>query len=47
MSSKIGLGRDLKRCNLYEIVPRSVPLAVEIAASDLCNFKCIYCNHST
>lgn len=47
MKNKIGLGRDLNRCNLFEVVPRSVPFAVEIAASDVCNFKCIYCNHST
>ena len=39
--------RDNNRVELWKVAPRSVPFALGIAASDICNFKCIYCGHST
>lgn len=47
MNSKINLGRDSNRVPLHTVVPRSIPFAIGIGASDVCNFKCIYCNQST
>ena len=41
------VGRDTNRVPLYSVVPRSVPFAIGISASDVCNFKCIYCNQAT
>ncbi len=40
-------GRDTNRVELYRVVPRSVPFAIGITPSDICNFKCNYCNQST
>ncbi len=40
-------GRDLNRVPLHEVVPRPIPFAIGIAPSDICNFKCIYCNQAT
>ena len=39
--------RDNNRVELWKVAPRSVPFALGLAASDICNFKCIYCGHST
>ena len=41
------LGRDTNRIPLYTVVPKAVPFGVGIALSDVCNFRCIYCNQST
>ena len=41
------IGRDTNRVPLYEVVPRAVPFAIGISVSDICNFRCIYCNRST
>lgn len=46
MNNKI-IGRDNNRVPLHMVVPRTVPFAIGIAASDICNFRCIYCNQST
>lgn len=40
-------GRDANRVELWRVVPRSVPFAIGITPSDICNFKCNYCNQST
>lgn len=40
-------GRDTNRVELWKVVPRSVPFALGITSSDICNFKCVYCNQST
>ncbi|SDI90649.1 4Fe-4S single cluster domain-containing protein [Lachnospiraceae bacterium G41] len=40
-------GRDLNRVELWRVVPRSVPFAIGITSSDICNFRCVYCNQST
>ena len=47
MERKKNIGRDVNRIPLYTVVPRSVPFSLGIAASDICNFKCNYCNQST
>lgn len=41
------IGRDTSRVPLHEVVPRVVPFAIGISVSDICNFKCVYCNQST
>lgn len=46
-ASEINVGRDENRVELYKVIPRSVPFALGITPSDVCNFKCIYCNQST
>ena len=43
----ISVGRDSKRQLLYKVAPRSVPFSIGITPSDVCNFRCIYCNQST
>ena len=45
--AKKGIGRDANRVELYKVVPRSVPFAIGITPSDICNFRCNYCNQST
>lgn len=47
MSAKIGMGRDTNRVPLWQVVPRAVPFSVGFAPSDICNFRCVYCNQST
>ena len=44
---KFAVGRDLNRIPLHSVVPRTVPFAIGISASDICNFKCNYCFQST
>ncbi|WP_196595134.1 hypothetical protein [Pectinatus frisingensis] len=44
---KINDGRDHNRMKLYNVVPLTVPFAVSVSPSDLCNFRCNYCNWST
>lgn len=44
---KKNIGRDVNRVPLHTVVPRTVPFAIGIAASDICNFRCNYCNQST
>lgn len=41
------IGRDSNRVELWRVVPRSVPFAIGITPSDICNFRCNYCNQST
>lgn len=41
------IGRDTNRVELWKVVPRSVPFAIGITPSDICNFRCNYCNQST
>lgn len=43
----VAVGRDLNRVPLHSVVPRSVPFAIGIAPSDICNFHCKYCNQAT
>lgn len=40
-------GRDNNRLPLYKVVPLIVPFSVGLAVSDFCNFRCVYCKHST
>ena len=44
---KIGSGRDENRSPLYKVVPLDIPFSIGIWVSDFCNFKCVYCSHST
>lgn len=44
---KMGSGRDENRTPLYKQVPLKLPYTVGIGVSDFCNFKCVYCGHST
>lgn len=46
MDKKAVAGRDTNRLPLHEVVPRSVPFAIGIAPSDICNFKCNYCSQA-
>ncbi len=41
------IGRDTNRVPLYEVAPRVVPFAIGIAASDVCNFRCVYCSQAS
>lgn len=43
----ISNGRDANRVPLHSVVPRSIPFSLGIAPSDICNFRCNYCNQST
>ncbi len=45
--AKYTSGRDMNRQMLWRVVPRSVPFAIGLTPSDVCNFRCIYCNQST
>ena len=47
LNNKYNSGRDNNRQELWKVVPRSVPFAIGITPTDLCNFRCIYCNQST
>ncbi len=40
-------GRDTNRGELWKVVPRKIPFALGITPSDVCNFRCNYCNQST
>ena len=40
-------GRDTDRVELWKVAPRAVPFALGITPSDICNFRCNYCNQST
>ena len=41
------VGRDMNRVQLHTVVPLKIPFAIGIGASDVCNFKCIYCSQAT
>lgn len=41
------IGRDTDRVELWRVAPRSVPFAIGLTPSDICNFRCNYCNQST
>lgn len=47
MPDNIVVGRDTNRVMLHSVVPLAIPFAIGIAPSDICNFKCIYCNQAT
>ena len=40
-------GRNTNRVELWKVVPRSVPFSIGLSPSDICNFRCNYCNQST
>lgn len=40
-------GRDANRVPLWEVAPREIPFSLGITPSDVCNFRCNYCNQST
>ena len=44
---KESVGRDSNREFLWRIAPRSVPFSLGITPSDICNFRCNFCNQST
>ena len=46
-TQKIRSPRSENRQELFKIVPLKVPFSIGIAPSDLCNFRCNYCNQST
>lgn len=43
----VATGRDTNRIPLHIVVPRAVPFALGLTPSDVCNFKCVYCNQSS
>ncbi len=47
MAAEIKNGRDTNRIPLHEVAPRRVPFAIVLSPSDICNFRCNYCNQST
>jgi MoaA/NifB/PqqE/SkfB family radical SAM enzyme len=47
MTVTIDSGRVKERVALHTVVPLAAPFTVGIAPSDLCNFKCCYCNQAT
>ena len=47
MSGMISSGRASERVPLYSVVPLDAPFTAGISPSELCNFKCVYCNWGT
>jgi MoaA/NifB/PqqE/SkfB family radical SAM enzyme len=47
MHEKAASGRTEKRVPLHTVVPLKVPFTAAISPSELCNFRCIYCNWGT
>jgi radical SAM protein with 4Fe4S-binding SPASM domain len=47
MQEKISSGRVEKREFLHAVVPLKAPFTVAISPSELCNFRCVYCNWGT
>lgn len=47
MKAQIVEATSMKRVILGEVAPLEVPFTLEIFPTNVCNFKCIYCAHST